>query len=370
MATPDDLHARALDLLVEGDTAGGITDLRAYLAERPDDAAAWMELGTAYHAVDHLAQAEDALRRAIALDAASIEARLARARVLTRLRRAGEAARELEEAARLDAQDARIAEELGLIRYEQRRYDEAAALLEQAVAAAPDAARAAYSLGMVHEARKDTGAAVAAYRLAVRRDPRLTDARRNLADALAGLGEHEAAMRELEAILRVDRADEQAAHNLEVLRRALAEMAKRRLLGKDEAALAGSALITQGEFKKREASERAARYTRPLAELHATLDEARAIEALMLVLTDPARAARTEGDAFAVTVVAEDGRRAPADLGTALTLTFLREALGCPLTQASALYARLLGGEAEVEWGGAAAAFDSVPRHGLRVRRR
>jgi len=370
MATPDELHARALDLLVGGDTAGGIADLRAYLAARPDDAAAWMELGTAYHAVDHLAQAEDALRRAIALDAASIEARLARARVLARLRRTDEAAAELEEAARRGAEDARVLEELGVIRYEQRRYDEAAELLERAADAAPGDARAAYALGVVHEARKDMGAAVAAYRQAVRRDPALTDARRNLADALAGLGEHEAAMRELEAVLAVDRADEQAAHNLDVLRRALAGMAKRRLLGKEAAALAGSALITEGGFRAREAGERAARYTTPLAEVHATLDEARAIAALMLVLTDPARAARTDGEAFAVTVVTEDGRRAPADLGTALTLTFLREALGCPLTQASGLYARLLAGEAEVEWGGAVAAFDSVPRHGLRVRRR
>ena len=45
------------------------------------------------------------------------------------------------------------------------------------------------------------------------------------------------------------------------------------------------------------------------------------------------------------------------------------------MTQASALYARLLGGEAKVEWGGAALSFDTVPRpdkpaevrHGVRV---
>jgi hypothetical protein len=45
------------------------------------------------------------------------------------------------------------------------------------------------------------------------------------------------------------------------------------------------------------------------------------------------------------------------------------------MTQTSALYARLLGGEATIEWGGAALSFDSVPRpdkpaerrHGVRV---
>jgi hypothetical protein len=45
------------------------------------------------------------------------------------------------------------------------------------------------------------------------------------------------------------------------------------------------------------------------------------------------------------------------------------------MTQASALYARLLAGESPLEWGGASLAFDSVPRpdrpaerrHGVRV---
>jgi hypothetical protein len=117
------------------------------------------------------------------------------------------------------------------------------------------------------------------------------------------------------------------------------------------------------------------RYTAPLVEVHATFDEAQALTSILLILTDPDRAARAEDDVFKVTVLAEDGRRAPANFATAITLTFLREALGCPMTQASTLYARLLGGETAVEWGGAALSFDSVPRadkpseprHGIRV---
>ncbi len=117
------------------------------------------------------------------------------------------------------------------------------------------------------------------------------------------------------------------------------------------------------------------RYTAPLVEVYATFDEAHAIASLLLVLTDPDRAARAEDDVFRVTVVTADSRSAPADFATAITLTFLREALGCPMTQASALYARLLGGEAPLEWGGASLTFDSVPRpdkpaerrHGVRV---
>ena len=41
---------------------------------------------------------------------------------------------------------------------------------------------------------------------------------------------------------------------------------------------------------------------------------------------------------------------------------FIREALGCPMTQASELYARVLGGESTVEWGGATLDVASRPR--------
>ena len=69
-----------------------------------------------------------------------------------------------------------------------------------------------------------------------------------------------------------------------------------------------------------------------------------------------------------MTVVGADGAPKPADLGTAATLTFLREALGCPMTQAGELYTRLLGGAGEVGWGGASAAFATEgERAGLRV---
>src|SRR5262249_55043616 len=143
------------------------------------------------------------------------------------------------------------------------------------------------------------------------------------------------------------------------------EMKKHRLLGKGQRELEASALLTEGAFRQKGAVDEARtvfRDTAPLVELRATFDEAQAIASLILVLTDPDRAARAEDDVFKVTVIAEDGKSAPATFATAITLTFLREALGCPMTQASALYARLLGGEAKVEWGGAVLGFDSVPR--------
>src|SRR5205814_864506 len=94
-----------------------------------------------------------------------------------------------------------------------------------------------------------------------------------------------------------------------------------------------------------------------------------------LVLTHPERAAQKEDDVYAVTIVDAKGASKRADFATGVTLTFLRESLGCPLTKASELYARLLAGEANLEWGGATIGFASVPRqdkpsearHGIRV---
>jgi len=96
---------------------------------------------------------------------------------------------------------------------------------------------------------------------------------------------------------------------------------------------------------------------------------------MMLILPDPDRAAKKRDNVFRVTVVGTSGRREPANYATAVTLTFLRETLGAPMTQASELYARLLGGEPSIEWSGARLGFSSVPRpdeagetmHGLSV---
>ncbi len=383
MPTPDELHAHARDLLIAGDTAGGITDLKAYLAAEPDDQSAWLELGTAYASITHWAQSADALRRAVDLDAEDVDARRLYARALVHLQRLDDAAFQLLQASRLDPPDPRVLKDLGVVFYEKRLYDKAALWLAKAVAAAPDDARAHYALGLTHEARRDMGAAVAAYREAVRRDPSLADARLTLADALAAMGEHEGAVAELTALLEIDRTNEKAAHNREVLGRALEDMKNHRLLGKGQKELEASALVSEGTLRKKGPVpvEGAApgtltvRYTAPLVELYATFDAGHAIASLLLVLTDPDRAARAEDDVFKVTVVAEDGRHAPTNFATAVTLTFLREALGCPMTQASTLYTRLLGGEALVEWGGVRLAFDSVPqtdkptalRHGLRA---
>ena len=93
---------------------------------------------------------------------------------------------------------------------------------------------------------------------------------------------------------------------------------------------------------------------------------------LTFILPNPEAAARASGEAFQVTVVREELPEGTTNFATAATLTFLREALGCPMTTASSLYARALGGEEGVSWAGAKLRFveESLGDHsvhGLRV---
>jgi tetratricopeptide (TPR) repeat protein len=385
MSDLETLRAKALELLVKGDTAGGITDLKQVVAEDPDDAEAWLHLGTAYASIHHTADAATALRRAVELDGGDVDARLAYARALVRLGKLDDAAFQLLQASKVDPSDARVLKELGVVFYDKRLYDKAATWLLKATAASPMDGRAHYALGLVFEAKRDIGAAIAEYREAVRCDPGLLDARMTLADALASIGEHEAAIGELTALLDADRRNEQAARNREILERALVEMRSRRLLGRTTRELEQSALFGEAQFRKKEGGrveeKEVLRFVAPMTELYVTLGarpdepgsapkppvtlgagEERSIEALMLVLVDPAKAARVEDEVFKVTVIGKDGSRKAANYATGASITFVREALGCPMTQASELYARLVGGEPSVEWGGAILSFASAPR--------
>lgn len=386
MAESEDLFARALGLLDRGDTAGGITDLKAYLAEEAEDDAAWLALGMAYAAIGHHADAARALKESVELDGDVVDSRLAYGRALVKLGKLDDAAFQLLQANKLDEGDARVLLELGVVFYDKHLYDKAERFLTGAAAASTGAARARakYALGLTHEAKKDVAAAIAAYREAIALDPKLSDARRTLADALATMGEHEGAVEELTQLLAMERTNEQAAKNREVLLRALHEMVSRRLLGKTERELEASALVQEGQLKRKgrvpeeTPGTQVVRYARPLWELYVTTSEQGVIDVLTLVLTDPDRAAREEDDVFRVTAVGDDGTTRTTNLATAVSLTFLREALGCPMTQASALYARLLAGEANLEWGGATLSWKSLPRpekpeetrHGLSVARK
>jgi tetratricopeptide (TPR) repeat protein len=372
-ADPSGDPEAALARLRAGDSATVIAALRAELERAPDDDQAWRRLGVAYLGIEHWAEAAGALERAVALDDAP-ETRRLLARALGRLDRLDAAVFQLLQAKRRAPRDPRVAHELGVAFYDKRLYDKAVHELERARALVPLDARVAYALGLAHEARGDAAAALTSYRAAVRLDPGFAEARKTLADTLASLGELAEAAAELAEVQRLERTSTRVAQNLEALEHALAELRARRLLGKTEREVEASALVRKGRLARLgPVAGRAelVRYGAALTELWLTLDPSGAIVRLLLVLPDAERAARAPDDAFGVTVLAQDGRERAADHATAATLTFLREALGCTLTRAGELYARLLAARS-LEWSGARLGFDAVEiagrtHHGLYV---
>jgi len=368
-----------LERLLSGDSADVIAALKAQLEAEPDDDATWLRLGTAYMHIQHFPEAAEALERAVQLDGDVVDARRLYARVLTRLRRYDEAAFQLVRAKRLAPDDPAVARELGAAFYDKRLFDKALAELERARQLDPAEPRTHFAIGLVQEAKGEIASAIAAFREAVRLDPELVEARRTLADALASMGEMQDAVNELERALAVDRTNMQIAANLEVLARGLRELEAARLIGKGEKAIEVSAVVEQGQLKRRgkitgPAEPDVVRYGSDLAELWCTYDDEEQACRLMLILLDPERAAATSGEAFEVTVVNDKGEQLAADYATAITVTFLREALGCPMTVASSLYARLLDGDEEVSWGGAQLGFSRAQLgdtavHGLYVER-
>lgn len=365
----DPIARRALS----GDVEGAVRELRSLLEAAPDDDAAWLTLGMVYASAARWPEARESLARAVELDGDVLQARLSYARALEKCGKLDDAAFQLLQAERLAPGDVRPLKELGAVFYQKGLYDKAVQFLGRARGIAPDDARVWYALGLAQEARRDPGAAIAAYRQAAALDPGFSDAKKTLADLLATMGEHEQAIAVLDDLLRLERTNEQAAINREVLARALDEMRARRLLGHTERELERSALVQEGQLKRRgrvepeegAPSEReVVRYAARLAEVLVFFDGTGAIVKLMLLLTDPEKAAKKRDDVFQVTVVDTSGKREPANFATAVTLTFLREALGVPLTHASEMYARLLGGEASIDWGGARLSFGSVPLAG------
>ena len=352
----------------EGDLVGALASLRERVAVAPDDGEAWLTLGMLLADTDDAAVAVRALTRAVALDAGAVLGRVLLARALERAGHLDDAEAELVAARALAPAHPGIARELGSLAYARGRHDDALAHLAIAASLAPppgEAARIAFARGLVHEARRAPGAAIASYRDAVHADPAHEAAWRTLADALAQVGEHAGAIEALDALLALRPRDEGAAHNRAVLEAAVAAMHARRLLGATPPALDASAVVEGGAMKRTAAPDVELRYEGAFACLHATLDAEGSVASLFFAVDD---APSADAARFGVTVVGVAGVQGDASYATAATLTFLREALGVPMTEAAHLLARLLTFAAPVRQGDAEASFASVGlRHGIRV---
>ena len=252
--------------------------------------------------------------------------------------------------------------DLAAMLYQSERYDEAVQFLGRARALAPKDARTWYALGLAQEARQDPGAAIAAYRESIRAIPGLPIPKRHWPIS-ATLGEHEQAILVLDDLLRLERTNEQAAANRDAWRERSTRCWRDGFWGRRRTVKTSTLVQQGGLLRLSEISDGAGqtmiRYGTGIAELWAFL-------ATNGELSADAGARRSRAGAkkrdtmFRVTVVGASGRREPANYATAITLTFLREALGVPLTQASDLYARLLGGAPHLSWNGARLCFTTV----------
>lgn len=349
-APVDPTDPKSVERLLDGDSAGLIEALKARAEHDPDDDHTWLQLGVAYMSIEHWGLALTALSKAVELDGDNVDARLMYARVFSRLRRPDHAAFQLLQAKRQAPDDARVAKQLGIAFYDKALFDKALRELQRASELDPNDARTRYAMGLCYEAKQDIVTGLSHFRKALELDPQFVAAAQTLGDALASLGELAEAVAVFEGVLRLDRTNSQAAANIEVLRRGLAELEAHRLLGKEEAALADCALVTEGALRKQDLS-----YVGEHAELRVELEQGR-ITRLLLVLRDPESASAMDDDVFQVGAVNERGEAVNADYATAITLTFLREALGCPMTRAGQLYAEVLK-EHRAAWGGATLGF-------------
>ena len=355
----DAVDPSSVERLIEGDSAAVIDALKGRVGQEPDDDHAWLQLGIAYISIEHWGLAMTALGNAVELDGDNVDARLMFARVLSRLRRPDRAAFQLVQAKRLAPSDVRIAKQLGIAFYDKALFDKALRELQRARELDPNDPRTCYGMGLCHEAKQDIAAALSHYRKALELDPQFAAAGQTLGDALASLGEFAEAIAVFQQVLRANRTNAQAAANIEVLRRGMAELEAHRLLGKSAAALGESTLVKEGALAKE-----GDHYGGDHAQLRVELHEGRIVQ-LTLVLRDPEIASGLTDDVFQVSAVNERGEEVSADYATAITLTFLREALGCPMTRAGQLYAILLE-EQTATWGGATLSFAEFDgRHGV-----
>ncbi|MSP23583.1 MAG: hypothetical protein EXR75_00155 [Myxococcales bacterium] len=356
--------------LAVGDSAAIIAELKLATEQSPDDATHWLRLGTAFAAIAHPAEAASAYARAIALDDEDVELRILYADALGRNGHHDQAAFQLVQARRLAPDDARVHRQLGVAFFDKGLFDKAIHSLALACSLDGADARTHFVIGLVHDARRDPAQAIVAYRRAVALDAAMLDARCTLADALAAVGELHEALRELEIAQRLERTNTRIARNLEVLRHALAELSLRRLLGKSESIVGRSALVEKGKLARRGLIDTELgsfiRFEGAALELWAHFDDdaSHVLDRVVLVLCDPEHALRVPDDVFGVTVLSRDGASERADLATGASLAFLREVLGCPLTQASAIYAELVASAAPIERSGARLGFQPLSFEG------
>lgn len=161
-------------------------------AVRPDSTVAWANLATVNDRANNRSEAAQAWRKAVALDARNYEWRALLVSDLMTLNRYESAVPIAKQMAALRAKSAEplnllglayqgAAEEATLASKKQAFLVQALQAFEQAAKRNPQSGEAYNNQGVIHERRGEIPEAIACYRKAIAVQPRLTDARRNLA---------------------------------------------------------------------------------------------------------------------------------------------------------------------------------------------
>lgn len=180
------------------------------LAKAPGFVLAWIRLGSVLSRSSEHQRAQEAFRRAGALDPRDPRVPKETGLDLARQGRFDEAAAVSRRGIPLDPDLPELHNNLGGALAELGRFDEAQAALREAVRLQPDLAEAQFNLGSVLAARGDLAGAVERWRAAVRSQPDYSAAHFNLAVIEARRGDVESALGHLEAALGADPGFERA----------------------------------------------------------------------------------------------------------------------------------------------------------------
>jgi tetratricopeptide (TPR) repeat protein len=241
-------RTRGLFHLVQDDFAKARADLEVAIEEEPDDPSLREAIGMAYLMDEKLEEAQRAFDKALDIDPAAPSALLQRARVLALRGEQPKAIADLDKAIEIDPDDlipmilrARILQQAGetdkaladlekvlgkqpdhpaalelrgLIAAERNDYEAAIRDFRKLVAKHPDDAVVIGQLGMLYLAAKQPREAIKRFTRAIELDDAQFVSRRGRSDAEISIGEHQAALADLEKALELKPADDGVLNNL------------------------------------------------------------------------------------------------------------------------------------------------------------
>jgi tetratricopeptide (TPR) repeat protein len=216
---PDVVYEMGALLQQQKRPADALTYFTRHLEMVRDDQQTLVQIGKCYTDLGRFAEAEAALRRALALsDDAVGFCNLGY--VLEQLGRPAEAERQYERAVEVNPGLASAHNNLGTALARQGRFAEAIAHLTEVVRLEPASAGAHNNLGGVFLQQRQVDVASRHFRAALDLDPGDADAHANLGAALAQQGQFDEAIRHFDEALRIDPHHAAASANREAVSRA------------------------------------------------------------------------------------------------------------------------------------------------------